>query len=83
MRRWLVALSGLVAVALFLVACGSDDASTGAEPEAGGASGLIAFDSDRDGDEEVYVMDADGGNVRQFTDNPAIDRSPAFSPIPR
>ena len=31
----------------------------------------IAFGSDRNGDNDIYVMDADGGNVRQLTDHPA------------
>ena len=40
----------------------------------------IAFVSDRDGNTEIYVMDADGGNLRRLTDNPAIDWDPSWSP---
>jgi Tol biopolymer transport system component len=39
----------------------------------------IAFSSDRDGDLEIYVMDADGSNVRQLTDNTLIDSKPTWS----
>jgi Tol biopolymer transport system component len=42
----------------------------------------IAFDSNRDGDDDIYVMDADGGNVRQLTDDPAMDWWPDWSPVP-
>jgi len=42
--------------------------------------GQIAFTSDRDGDSNIYVMDADGGNVRQLTDDPKQDVDPAWSP---
>jgi Tol biopolymer transport system component len=38
------------------------------------------FESDRDGDNEIYVMDADGGNVVQLTDNRADDGSPDLWP---
>ncbi|MFW6313046.1 MAG: hypothetical protein ACOC2N_04095 [Spirochaetota bacterium] len=34
----------------------------------------IAFSSDRDGDDEVYSMDADGTNVAQVTSNSQADR---------
>ena len=44
------------------------------------ASGRIAFVSDRDGDDEIYVMNADGSGVVQLTDNGSVDRSPAWSP---
>ena len=48
----------------------------------GGSSGpdQIAFDSDRDGDNEIFVMDADGTNVRQLTTNDDDDYYPAWSP---
>ena len=44
------------------------------------AQGQIAFTSGRDGNAEIYVMDADGGNLRRLTNNPARDHSPAWSP---
>jgi TolB protein len=36
--------------------------------------------SDRDGDDEVYVMEADGSDVRQLTRNSCPDFTPAWSP---
>ena len=41
---------------------------------------LIAFSSDRDGDNEIFVMNSDGTEVRQLTDNDTYDGSPALSP---
>jgi len=40
----------------------------------------ILFVSDRDGDPDIFVMDADGGNVRQLTNQPGYDGGPFFSP---
>jgi len=40
----------------------------------------IAFQSDRDGNCEIYAMDADGKNLHNITNNPAEDRFPAWSP---
>ena len=41
----------------------------------------IAFSSNGDGDRDVYVMDTDGGNVVNLTDDAASDEmSPAWSP---
>ncbi|MFC1713526.1 TolB family protein [Candidatus Poribacteria bacterium] len=40
----------------------------------------IVFESDRDGNYEIYVMDADGKNQHNVTNNPAEDWSPAWSP---
>ena len=48
----------------------------------------IAFVSDRDGHvdandwltAEIYVMDADGGNPQNLTNNPSDDRDPSWSP---
>ena len=40
----------------------------------------IAFQSDRHGKDEIYVMDADGKNPRRLTNNPANDQDPVWSP---
>jgi Tol biopolymer transport system component len=40
----------------------------------------IAFESTMDGDREIYVMNADGSNIRQLTHNTLWDEGPAWSP---
>ena len=40
----------------------------------------IVFHSDRDGNQEIYLMNADGSNIRRLTNNPSIDRGPFWSP---
>ncbi|OHB71692.1 MAG: hypothetical protein A2W23_02735 [Planctomycetes bacterium RBG_16_43_13] len=40
----------------------------------------IAFLSYRGGNREIYIMDADGSNVKRMTNNKATDDSPAWSP---
>ena len=41
----------------------------------------IVFSSWRDGNHEIYVMDADdGGNLQNLTNNPADDEYPSWSP---
>ena len=44
------------------------------------AQARIAFTSNRDGNAEIYVMDADGGNQRRLTKNRHVDASPSWSP---
>ena len=43
-------------------------------------TGKIAFVSNRDGNQEIYVMDTSGANLVNLTNNPANDRDPAWSP---
>lgn len=43
------------------------------------ANNQIAFTSDRDGDREIYLMNADGSNPRQITDNTHYDALPVIS----
>ncbi len=89
-RRALASSSCLMALAVMaavltanfvLAACDAGEVGTvispGSSPE---DSGRIVFASDRDGDWDIYVMKADGGNVRQLTDDPALDLDPAWSP---
>jgi len=40
----------------------------------------IAFDSNRDGNDEIYVMNADGTGQTRLTNNAASDVGPAWSP---
>ena len=44
------------------------------------AEGRIVIESNRDGDFEIYTMNADGSAVANITDNPAADLEPAWSP---
>ena len=41
---------------------------------------MIVFDSDRDGNHEIYVMNSDGSNQSNLTDNSAWDEDPSWSP---
>ena len=65
--KWLIAVLACVAMG---AGCGG-----GGEPR-----GLIAFTSDRDGDWEIFEMNADGTEVRQLTDNDYADIEPAWAP---
>ena len=56
-------LAGLLVAMALLAGCGGSDES----------GDLIAFNSDRDGDMEVFVMNPDGTEVRQLTDNNMTD----------
>jgi serine/threonine protein kinase/Tol biopolymer transport system component len=40
----------------------------------------LAFASNRDGDYEIFVIEVDGSNLLQLTDNNAADFDPAWSP---
>src|SRR5215213_8887457 len=74
-RPWIAAGLSLLAVTVSLATITAD--SEAAFP---GTPGKISFDSTRDGNTEIYVMNADGSQPTRLTDNPAIDRDAAFSP---
>jgi len=57
-----------------------DDTATATEPAFSPDGSRIAFTSTRDGQPEVYVMDADGTNVSRLTNSPGLDGDPSFSP---
>ena len=40
----------------------------------------IAFESQRDGNWDIYLVDADGSGLTRLTDNPARDKSPSWAP---
>jgi Tol biopolymer transport system component len=46
-----------------------------------GATGKIAFDTDRDDfNRNIYMMNVDGSGLTRLTNDPGVDKEPAFSP---
>jgi hypothetical protein len=43
-------------------------------------NGKIAFSSQRDGNAEIYIMNADGSEQTRLTNNPAAENFPSWSP---
>ncbi len=54
--------------------------SSESEPKFSPDGSKIVFTSNRDGNLEIYVMDANGDNQTRLTNNTAWDFSPVFSP---
>src|SRR3989304_2986660 len=69
-----LAVLALLAAVLAVLALGRSPAES-AFP---GANGKIAFHSDRDGNYEIYAMNADGSGQTNLTNNPASDGGPAW-----
>ena len=44
------------------------------------SDGAILFTNDQDGDVEIFVVNADGTNERQLTNDPHYDEKPSWSP---
>ncbi len=76
---------GTRAIAAFR-SCGEPGLVVGPEPAGSttvaelGATGVIVFESDRDGNPEVYTLDIATGEVRRLTDHPAFDNAADWSP---
>ena len=66
-----------VAIAVGLAALAAAESAAATFP---GTNGKIAFVSDRDGDEEIFVMNPDGSGQTQLTHNTTLDRYPNWSP---
>ena len=56
-----------------------DSAANDALPDFSPDGSRIVFRSSRDGNPEIYLMEADGMNVRRLTDHEAADTMPSFS----
>ena len=41
----------------------------------------LAFNSNRDGNIDIYIMNVDGTGTRRLTNHPGIDTSPTWSPL--
>jgi len=72
------AFSTLLFVAVAIALLPSADHADAAFP---GANGWVAFDSDRDGNGEIYKMNADGTGQTRLTNNTAFDEFPDWQPV--
>src|SRR3990170_1838494 len=72
----LLALLALLAAVLAVLAPGPNPVES-AFP---GTNGKIAFESDRDGNYELYTMNADGSGQTNLTNNAAYDTHAVWSP---
>ena len=74
-------------VLLLMIACGGPE-NTPAPPQTLAPAdtnlterpSLLAFQSNRDGNHEVYTMNADGSGQTRLTNDPSEDDAPAWSP---
>ena len=69
----------LLALLVALIALSADTTSADADTD-DAPTGHIAFSSNRDGNWEIYVMNADGTGQTRLTNNPADDSDPSWSP---
>src|SRR4051794_37649029 len=69
--RRLPLVSAAAVAAVVLAVAGSAGAA---------GNGLIAFATTRDGDSEIWVMNAAGGGEKAVTQSSAADADPAWSP---
>ena len=72
--------TGLALSAIALVIVGLALTPTPAPAAFPGTNGKIAFSSERDGDNEVFVMNPDGSEPTNLTNNAVFDDDPAYSP---
>ena len=67
----------VIAVSALMALLAGQQSSYAAFP---GANGKIAFNSNRDGNHEIYVMSPDGSGQTRLTNNPTSDFDAAWSP---
>ena len=81
--RFPLPASLLSASMLVLGACSETTTAPGPLLDLVGVAGVndrIAFASNRDGNYEIYTMNADGLNPARLTNNSEVDQSPSWSP---
>src|SRR5262245_37465980 len=70
----------LIRFAMSALLVGMMSSATTSWAQALHANGKIAFTSDRDGNLEIYVMNADGTDQVRLTNSAGVDDFPTFSP---
>jgi TolB protein len=76
LKATLLIVTGVLA-ACFVALAGTAEPVKAAFP---GENGKIAFTSYRDGNDEIYTMNADGTDPKNLTSKAAFDATPSWSP---
>jgi dipeptidyl aminopeptidase/acylaminoacyl peptidase len=79
-RPKVLKLAPLIGLTVGVIALASACGGGGQEGPAPTATGRIAYTSRRDGNDEIYVMNADGSDRTNLSNNPAQDDLAAWSP---
>jgi hypothetical protein len=74
--KFLPPLGGVLVLSPWLSGCGAPAVATPAPAPQRGAAARILFQSKRDGNWEIYSMNADGTGQTRLTDDPAGDGAP-------
>ena len=79
--RLALADDGIVVLDLITSTCTRlTDEPSDASPSWSPDGGRIAFSSGRDGNREIYVMQADGSSITRITRSPSFDTDPSWRP---
>lgn len=73
----LISVGPLLALVILMTSIASPHIGQAAFP---GTNGMIAFDTNRDNNEDIYVMNADGTNPTRLTNASASDHGAVWSP---
>lgn len=79
-KVWRQKMKHFIPMLLFFFLMGILNFPACENPVEPGSPAIIAFETNRDGDYEIYKMDIDGNNPVNLTSYPANDRYPVFSP---
>jgi Tol biopolymer transport system component len=69
-----------LSVAAVVAGCGGDAEPLASDDMPADLAARILFTSDRDGNDEIYSIDVQGGSVERLTDHPSHDVEPAWAP---
>ncbi len=85
MKKYLVYFSLFILFLLIISSCKKANVPAAPAPTStptitGGGIGKILFESERDGNFEIYIMNADGSNQTRLTNNIVTDKNAKWSP---